>query len=77
MCIKQTRGVSTLTNVNLTVLAFISGEATTRVIVDEVRTRRVVLARFRCALIDVDFAMLTFKTGIVAKTFVGIDAVDA
>ena len=77
LCVKQTRGASALGHVNLAILAFVSGKATARVIVDQVGTCGVVSARIRGALVNVELAMKSFKSGIVTKALIRVDSIDA
>lgn len=50
----MTRSVGTLVDVRVAVLARVSGETVTRVVVDEVIARGVVDTRSRSALVDID-----------------------
>ena len=70
-----TGGGVTLGNVDLAVLAFVSGMTLAVVVVDQVEASRFVLTRIRSALVDVDLAVGTGETSVVAHTLVIVDAV--
>ncbi len=71
------RPLHALGDVLVTVLAAVPVEACAVVVVDEVGTGGVVLARTHGALVDVELAVVALEAGALADADIRIDPVDA